>query len=986
MKALVSLIAIALVVGAFASDARPAATSDDPGATRAMGAAKIDNSGRCDINNLDFVVTNHGSLMYELTTGTSGLLYPKGTGKTAVYAAGLWLGGKVDDSLRVTVGEYSQEFAPGPMVDGAAQPDNARFRVYRITRGDTTSADYRDWPIADGAPVDSLGRPAVTGDITLWCVYNDADPTAHLNSAGKSAPLGIEVQQSVFAFNQQNPLGDCAFMRFLLINKGGNQIDSMFISFWADPDLGGALDDLVGCDARRSIGYCYNATNTDQYYGKTPPAVGFDFFQGPLAANPEFPGQFEPRPMTSFNRYTNGTDPRSAVQSYRYMQGLNADGTPYENVDGEITPFQLAGDPVTGEGDIDEGPSDRRMMLSSGPFEMAPGDSQEIVIGVVLGQGANRLSSIRVLQKNDDFAQAAYDRGFRIASPPPAPWVSARPFRNSIDLVWGSESVGDISANEALGQEYHFQGYNVYQGESFGGPWRKVATYDEVDSIAVLYDEVFSPDLGTYQRVVVQNGVNEGLTNHLRITSDAIRGGKLVNNREYYFAVTAYSYDVLNTEPYEVGGALVGHLSAYPLESGIAPVRVRPAGSGAVLTEEAGHIAGTGDGEVQLEYLDPHAVETKDYRVTFAMGGAGLSWSLLEEGVTTKTLLEGQTKFDGDYAYPVVNGIMVRVIGPEAGAKRLVEVCADGAQADVLASAEAGNCTGEWYIDPLGDSSLDRLVRFEPPYDGNHDYEVRFVDGATEYAWDFFGVDNGEHSGVFPSRVPWEVWDIGINTPDDPADDVRITAMVFEQTEAGAGEWGWGDGIYFRNIPHDDVDWASPTISSAAYDPNEERLGYGRLFFYRVDGDLGAPQPAAGTRVRLVTNKTLTPEDVFAYRSKAVGTADGTVLTSTSTIYPVPNPYYNRSAYELSSFDRILRFAYLPPKPVTIRIFNLAGDLVRTLSRDDTTEGNLDWDLLTENGITVASGIYFWVADVEGAAAQKGKMAIFVEKERLNTY
>jgi hypothetical protein len=59
---------------------------------------------------------------------------------------------------------------------------------------------------------------------------------------------------------------------------------------------------------------------------------------------------------------------------------------------------------------------------------------------------------------------------------------------------------------------------------------------------------------------------------------------------------------------------------------------------------------------------------------------------------------------------------------------------------------------------------------------------------------------------------------------------------------------------------------------------------------------------------------------------------------------------------------------------------------VRTLSRDDTTEGSLDWDLLTQQGITVASGIYFWVADVEGAPAQKGKMAVFLEKERLNSY
>ncbi len=986
MKTACTVMALGIVLGlgvaSSAFGAAPLPASD-------LGSAsvgKIDNTGRCDVNNLDFVVTNHGSLMYQLSSGTSGLFYPKGTGKAAIYAAGLWLGAKVNDSLRVTVGEYSQEFVPGPMQGGAAQPDNARFRVYRITPGDTTSADYLNWPVADGAPVDASGRPAVTGDVTLWCVFNDADAASHLNPAGKSAPLGVEVQQTIFAFNQQNPLADCAFIKYRLINKGGNQLNEMYVSFWSDPDLGGALDDLVGCDTTRSIGYCYNATNTDQYYSKTPPAVGFDFLQGPLVPDPQTLGARMRLPMTSFNRYTNGTDPRSSVQSYRYMQGLNSDGTPYLDYAGEETPYQLAGDPVTAAGDVDEGPTDRRMMLSSGPFTMAPGDTQEIVVGVVLGQGANRLSSIRVMQKNDEFAQAAYDRAFRIASPPPSPWVRARAFRNSIDLVWSDDAEGSVSTNEALNQEYHFQGYNIYQGESFGGPWRKIATYDEVDEIGVLYDDVFSPDQGTYERIVVQNGANEGLTNHLRITSDAIRGGRLINNREYFFAVTAYSYDIRNTEPFEVGGAVVGHLSPYPLESGIAPMRVMPAGSGAVLTDAAIHTAGGGDGEVLLEYLDPKAVVKADYRVTFSDDtGSGLTWSLDEENATSKfTLLDGQTKFDGDYTYPVVNGIMVRVIGPLPGAKGLVEICEDGTQSEVIAAAGTGNCTGEWYINPNG--GLERLVRFDPPYNGNHDYEIRFVDGATEYAWDFFGIEEGEYSGVFPGRVPWQVWDIGVNTPNDPSDDVRITGMVFELDEAGYDQWGWSDGIYIRNIAYDEVNWSDPATSSRSYDSENERIGYGRLFFHRVDEDGDAPQPAAGTRIRLVTNKTLTPQDVFTYRTKTPGSADGTVLSGTSEIQPIPNPYYNRSAYELSSFNRVLRFSFLPSRPITLRIFNLAGDLVRTMTRPDPTQGTLDWDLLTDQGISVASGVYFWVADIEGESSQKGKMAVFVEKERLNSF
>ena len=84
---------------------------------------------------------------------------------------------------------------------------------------------------------------------------------------------------------------------------------------WADPDLGGFTDDLVGCDTTLSLGYCYNATNNDQLYGSTPPAVGYDFFLGPVTAAGDTLG------LVSFNKYINGTDPASPDEVYNYMNG-----------------------------------------------------------------------------------------------------------------------------------------------------------------------------------------------------------------------------------------------------------------------------------------------------------------------------------------------------------------------------------------------------------------------------------------------------------------------------------------------------------------------------------------------------------------------------------------------------------------------------------------------------------------------------------------
>jgi len=139
-----------------------------------------------------------------------------------------------------------------------------------------------------------------------WSVYNDADPARHTSVAGSTQPLGIEVQQTTFAFYHPGPIANIIFVRYKLINKGGNTLDSMFVSAWSDPDLGGALDDLVGCDTTLSLGYAYNSTNNDEVYSSRPPAVGLQFLQGPVIPTGT-PGVFETLGMTSFHKYIGGT-------------------------------------------------------------------------------------------------------------------------------------------------------------------------------------------------------------------------------------------------------------------------------------------------------------------------------------------------------------------------------------------------------------------------------------------------------------------------------------------------------------------------------------------------------------------------------------------------------------------------------------------------------------------------------------------------------
>jgi len=981
--------AASLILTLAASDAAAAVKPGVKQSRRAphRAATTIDNTAHMDANNLDMVVTNHGSFAYDLLTGNAGLIYPKGSTKTAVFAAGPWIGAKVNGQVRIAVGEYSQEFVPGPMAGGTFQADNARFKSYKIVRGNTTSADYLNWPVDQGAPVDSLGKPALLGDAMIWSVYNDADPSSHTNTAGSTAPLGVEIQQSTFAFNRSGALGNIIFVRFKLLNKGGNQLDSMYVSAWSDPDLGGATDDLVGCDTTRSLGYVYNATNADQLYGATPPAVGYDFFRGPIIPSAT-PGVFDTLGMTSFNKYINGTDPKSSGETYNFMQGLNADGSPIINqVTLQPTRFQVSGDPVAGTGWLDTSPADRRLQLSTGPFSMAPGDSQEITIAIVVGQGTDRLSSITDMKNKDDQAQVVFDLNFDIPEPPPSPTVFVQDLDKKIRLIWDQTAVGTHSANAILGQDFVFQGYRVWQLPSQGGfsDAKVIATFDEADAFGSLYSDQFNSQVGAVERTLVVHGPNEGLRFQFDITSDAFRGGPLVNNRPYYFAVTAYSLDTLNVTPYVIGVNQVGVITEV-LESALNVVNATPKGSNSVYTVTAQQISGDHVGaSVVVEQLQGSVIGDSLYHVTFA---PDQSWTLTN--VTAgHPVLTGQTSVSGGFDSPIVNGFMTRVLAPTDPASIFQIEGGSGLlgatdSINLFLPTDHPDSSGVWFLSNLVDDTDITWYNFADS--DQHDYLIHVLTTASQPAWEY---NFGDPSAQAAFNVPFEIFDLGQCTAADPSDDVKVCAMI--RDDDGSGSWTWGDRLYIRRIPFASVNWGASGIMSTDYAPLNDDQTLGRFGFSEVD-TAGPSLPVAEARVR-VRGGRLCPNDVFAFETVPTGGAPGTVVgNDIKKVRAVPNPYYAHSQYELTQFDRVMKFTNIPAsRNVTIRIFNLGGDLVRTIRRsasagDDMSKAEIVWDLNTDNRLPVGSGVYIYRIDVQGVGSKTDRLAVFIEKERLDNF
>jgi len=99
-----------------------------------------------------------------------------------------------------------------------------------------------------------------------------------------------------------------------------------------------------------------------------------------------------------------------------------------------------------------------------------------------------------------------------------------------------------------------------------------------------------------------------------------------------------------------------------------------------------------------------------------------------------------------------------------------------------------------------------------------------------------------------------------------------------------------------------------------------------------------------------------------------------------------PNPYYGYNSRETSREGHYVSFSHLPAK-ATIRIFDLAGVLVRTLEKNNPSTQFQQWDLRNDNNYPVASGIYIAYIDMpEQGKTKILKVAIIQEVQVLPVY
>lgn len=534
-----------------------------------------------DVNQVRARVLVGGDLWWDPVGQVPYYEVPIGSNKNSIYSGALWIGGfDQSNQLLVAAQTYRQggsnDFWGGPITkdqSGALSITDARCdefdRFWAISRQEVedfiatgeATPNIESWPgngdFANGElpylapyfdanndgvynhedgdypyfkldgdyPNDPVTGQTVCndylfGDKSIWWVFNDV---GNIKTETNSNPIGLEVRAQAFAFNTSNDINFMTFYKYQVINRSSNELDSTYFGVWCDPDLGNAADDYVGCDVGLGLGYCYNGDPDDDggaAYGLNPPAVGIDFFQGPLAdagdgKDNNRDGQIdEPGEQITMSRFvyyenTNGIpngNPAVTDDYYEYLSGSWLDGqaityggngrgtgtgattVPCEymfpgNTDPNFsTPWSMVTASIQ--------PTDMRFLQSAGIFTLLPGAVNYITTGVVWGRASagGPLASVSVIKRADDLAQRLFNNCFKVLDGPDAPEVAIRELDQKVllslentrnpkvelysqfdknipgviaDQINDTTLVYDtLSVDE---RSYKFQGYKVYQ-------------------------------------------------------------------------------------------------------------------------------------------------------------------------------------------------------------------------------------------------------------------------------------------------------------------------------------------------------------------------------------------------------------------------------------------------------------------------------------------------------------------------------------------
>jgi hypothetical protein len=854
-------------------------------------------------------VTNDGRFGWDPEYNVpGGGRWPRGTNIGYIFGAGIWIGAVIDSMKHVTVG-YNPMNCQTEMVPGApgSIPNDPNEIVFIST--DYPEKNFPQWPRG----YNNDGSPVTISQMDSWAQCNDLDASKQFEAG---TPIGVHLITETFSWSSTfRDVQDIAVVRYTVknVNPDQEKWTNAYVGFAMDADVGDGTNDYAGCAPDLNLGFMYSSsdlTDLEKELPYPPGYIGIKFLDGP--SRDPITGEAK---MSTFIRW--GRELQPNTDEIRY--NLLAKGT-YDTVDSE--------------------PDDKRMLLSSGPFDLEYGESVEFVVAVIFAWPQWYLDSTVVGQEERyadriknvaTSAQWIHDNGYRFPQPPDMPQLTLVPDDRKMIIVWDEKSEKSEELSIALPGEtdpYDFEGYRLwksYSGEE--GTFVLLGEWDIVD-----YDDIGRPI-----------GKNTGLK-HSLIDND------LTNGKTYFYAITAYDRGEYEKEHYgEPEYEIVP-----PLETGKTFGINLKAGSPNVVPSNftapgfLDYRMVSGDSlEVSFnatpEFVIRDSVKRGTFQIVFRdppgiridLSESYLGPDIFVVDVATQDTVSTTMNFPIGYPPSSMNSeffnwLKLTFTGPNLMRDQIDSVYFTDTKQAVLILPET-DFSSEY-------STFQTSVLRTAPFGfffQPHTYLIEFLDANQVNVYD---VTTGEQLN-FELRMLGKDYAIA-----------SYNRQVVSVSETGDTTWTWVDasgGFKRRRYsPCEGYKIYVPGAFIAIEDINHE-IQAGDSLFIRLEG---VCSPRSG--------------DVFQFG------IEGSRLnyqTDLSVVKVVPNPYLTRAAWDIDNDYQRIQFINLPTE-CDIRIYTIAGDLVKTIHHEDPysggfqshTAGTAYWNLQTENNQKVSTGVYVY--------------------------
>lgn len=642
---------------------------------------------------------------------------------------------------------------------------------------------------------------------------------------------------------------------------------------------------------------------------------------------------------------------------------------------------------VPGDLDIEQPPpGESDLVITSSLFPLKAGQVERISISVQMG--IDREQALDSREK----AFQAYQEDYQFAQAPIVPALTAVPGDGQVTLYWDSDSEESFDPFLAgLGREARdFEGYRLYRAtdpafldatvitDGFGNRLlrKPIAQFDKINAF-----EGFHPiDVNGIKFYLGDNRQtgNEDATGlaHSFVDTD------VTNGITYFYALTAYDFGAVEeTIPPTETPVRIRRQPDGSIETAKNVVQITPAAPaagfvGADITE-FDRVEGFTSSRIAYNIIDPRAIKDGHrYQITFEdtlrLGGSTTPDTLTTKNFTltdlteNRVLLDRSDRFGEDSEFPVLSD--------------------DG---------ESLGFTLDFILEPAIIVNSTETVWSRPevyPISFEPYLAAGFIKGLrnpADYRIEVVGDGEGQSTEFQVRRR--------VTLPSRPT-NVKVFNVSTGQEVKYA----------FWDLTGDD--FTSPTATTAARwsaDPLEAESD--RIIIIEPPvGDLGGAEvvtwqaslrqavagrenPQAGDVIDIKVRKPFLASDVFEFVAKGPGIDNELAKSELDAIQVVPNPYVVTNRFEgLNPFTsgrgpRTLQFINLPPQ-CTIRIFTVGGRLVRTIEHNtgsndsigpaDLMNGIVEWDLESEDNLSVAYGMYLYHVEAPGIGEKEGSFAI----------